>query len=95
MRHVEGGETSGTSVRGTIRPHSGTRGGSLPSTSGIQQFSRPAPLIQAPRRRVPPVFRAERRPGVRSAPSYEIPTEELALLDIRRRLRRRRHRSAL
>uniref|UniRef100_A0A1I7VZM0 AXH domain-containing protein n=1 Tax=Loa loa TaxID=7209 RepID=A0A1I7VZM0_LOALO len=95
LRHIEGGETSGTSGRGTIRSHSGTRGGPMPGTSGIQQFSRPTPLIQAPRRRPPPVIRTERRPGVRSAPSHEMPTEELALLEIRRRLRRRRHKSAL
>uniref|UniRef100_A0A0R3S5E6 AXH domain-containing protein n=1 Tax=Elaeophora elaphi TaxID=1147741 RepID=A0A0R3S5E6_9BILA len=95
LRHVEGGETSGISGRGTTRSHSGTRGGSVPSTSGIQQFSRPAPLIQALRRHPPSVIRTERRPGVRSAPSHETPTEELALLDIRRRLRRRRHKSAL
>ncbi|KAK6114573.1 Ataxin-1 and HBP1 module (AXH) family protein [Brugia pahangi] len=95
LRHVEGGETSGTSVRSTIRPHSSSRGGSVPGTSGIQQFSRPASLVQATRQRLPPVIRAERRPGVRSAPSHEIPTEELALLDMRRRLKRRRHKSAL
>ncbi|KAM3720703.1 Ataxin-1 [Dirofilaria immitis] len=61
LRHVEGGETSGT--RGTIRSHSSTREESLPSTSGIQRLSRPATLIQAPRRRLPPVIRSERRPG--------------------------------
>ncbi|VDK82955.1 unnamed protein product, partial [Onchocerca ochengi] len=93
LRHVEGGETSGT--RGTIRSHSGSREESLPSTSGIQQLSRPSTLIQPSRRRRPSVIRSERRPGVRSAPSREIPTEELALLDVRRRLRRRRHKSAL
>lgn len=96
LRHVETGETSGTSGRSTVRSHPATRGGSVPSTSGIQQFSRPTPLIQAPTsRHLPSVIRAERRPGVRSAPSHELPFEELALIDIRRRLRRRRHKSVL
>ncbi|MCP9260371.1 hypothetical protein DINM_003729 [Dirofilaria immitis] len=72
LRHVEGGETSGT-----------------------RRLSRPATLIQAPRRRLPPVIRSERRPGIRSAPPHEAPAEELALLNRRRRLRRRRHKSAL
>ncbi|VBB32855.1 unnamed protein product [Acanthocheilonema viteae] len=95
LRHVESGETSGISGRGTIRPHSAARGGSVASTSGIQQFMRPTPLIQAPRRHLTSIIRAERRSGVRSAPPHEIPSEELALLDIRRRLRRRRHKSVL
>lgn len=95
LRHVEGGETSGISGRSTIRPHSGTRGGLVPSTSGIQQLARPTSLIQAPRRHLSPIIRAERRPGVRSAPSHEIPSEELAMLDARRRMKGRRHKSVL
>uniref|UniRef100_A0A915Q7U2 AXH domain-containing protein n=1 Tax=Setaria digitata TaxID=48799 RepID=A0A915Q7U2_9BILA len=95
LRHVETGETSGTSGRGTVRPQSITREESEPSTSGIQHLLRPTSSTQPPRRRPPLIIRAERRPGVRSAPPHDIPTEELAILEMRRRLRRHRHKSTL
>lgn len=88
--HIEGGEVGGTS-RGTIP--SGSRGGAVPSSSGIQQLSRPTSLIQATCQRLT-VIHFERRSGVRSAPSNERPTEELALRDMHRRLMRRRNKSA-